>query len=82
MATTRAALTDADIRTLVKGFSDDERAVRDLFRNAEGELIAELLDVTHVPTMLASAPDEIAVAACTLRKRVSLRPSPLLGRHQ
>jgi uncharacterized protein (DUF2336 family) len=27
MATTRAALTDADIRTLVKGFSDDERAV-------------------------------------------------------
>lgn len=51
-------------------------------RNAQGEMIAELLDVTHVPMMLASAPDEIAVAARKLRERVSLRSSPLLGRHQ
>jgi hydrogenase-1 operon protein HyaF len=36
-------------------------------RDAQGELIAELLEVTLVPQILASAPDEIAAAACALR---------------
>ncbi len=50
--------------------------------NAQGETIAELLEVTRVPEMLASAPDEIAAAARALRERMSLEASPARGRDQ
>jgi hydrogenase-1 operon protein HyaF len=40
-------------------------------RDAEGEVTAELLEVTRVPEILASAPDEIAAAARALRLRLS-----------
>jgi hydrogenase-1 operon protein HyaF len=40
-------------------------------RDAEGEVTAELLEVTRVPEILASAPDEIAAAAHALRLRLS-----------
>ena len=37
----------------------------------QGELIAELLEVTQVPEILASASDEIAAAARALREHIS-----------
>jgi hydrogenase-1 operon protein HyaF len=40
-------------------------------RDAAGELIAELLEVTQVPAILASASDEIAAAARALREHMS-----------
>ena len=40
-------------------------------RNAQGELIAELLEVTPVPQILARASDEIAAAAHALREQMS-----------
>jgi len=50
--------------------------------DAQGKLIAELLEVTRVPEMLASASDEIAAAARTLRQRANLRHSSVPGRDQ
>jgi hydrogenase-1 operon protein HyaF len=41
-------------------------------RDAQGELVAELLEIAHVPAILASATDEIAAAARTLREHLSL----------
>ncbi len=41
-------------------------------RNAQGELVAELLEIAYVPAILASASDEIAAAARTLREHLSL----------
>ncbi len=40
-------------------------------RDAQGELVAELLEVTRVPEILASASDEIAAAARVLREQMS-----------
>ena len=40
-------------------------------RDAQGELIAELLEVTSVPQILASASDEIAAAARALREQMN-----------
>jgi hypothetical protein len=40
-------------------------------RDRQGELIAELIEVTEVPPILASAPDEIAAAARQLRERTA-----------
>jgi hydrogenase-1 operon protein HyaF len=40
-------------------------------RDAHGELTAELLEVAHVPAILASASDEIAAAAHALRERLT-----------
>lgn len=40
-------------------------------RGAQGELVAESLEVAQVPAILASAPDEIAAAARALRERLS-----------
>jgi hydrogenase-1 operon protein HyaF len=51
-------------------------------RDAQGEIIAELLEVTRIPELLASAPDEIAAAAHALRQRMSLGHSTELGRDQ
>ena len=51
-------------------------------RDPQGELIAELLEVTYVPQMLASASDEVTAAARTLRERIGSCRSPGLGRHQ
>ncbi|MGO9930254.1 MAG: hydrogenase expression/formation C-terminal domain-containing protein [Steroidobacteraceae bacterium] len=51
-------------------------------RDAQGETIAELLEVTRVPQMLSSASDEIAAAARALRERMSLEASPARGRDQ
>jgi hydrogenase-1 operon protein HyaF len=39
-------------------------------RDRTGELIAELIEVTHVPQILASASDEIAAGAQALRARI------------
>jgi hydrogenase-1 operon protein HyaF len=41
-------------------------------RNAQGELVAELLEIAYVPAILASASNEIAAAARTLREHLSL----------
>jgi len=50
--------------------------------NAQGESIAEFLEVTRVPEILAGALDEIAAAARALRQRVSLEYSAVPGRNQ
>ncbi len=42
-------------------------------RGAQGELVAELLEVARVPAILESVPDEIAAAAGTLRERLVRR---------
>jgi hydrogenase-1 operon protein HyaF len=41
-------------------------------RNGQGELIAELLEVTRVPAILASAPDEIAAGGRALRQQIAV----------
>ncbi len=40
-------------------------------RDKQGELVAELLEVTRIPEILASAPDDIAAAAQTLRQQIA-----------
>lgn len=45
-------------------------------RNQAGELIAELLEVTRVPAILASASDEIAAGARALREHISVGARP------
>ncbi len=40
-------------------------------RDRQGELTAELLEVTRVPEILASAPDEIAAGARALRAQIT-----------
>lgn len=50
-------------------------------RNDHGELIAELLEVAQVPQILASAPDEIAAAARTLRARIGEGALAAAGRN-
>jgi hydrogenase-1 operon protein HyaF len=45
----------------------------------QGELIAELLEVSRVPEMLASASDEIAAGARDLRAHISASAAPLPG---
>jgi 3-deoxy-D-manno-octulosonic acid (KDO) 8-phosphate synthase len=39
-------------------------------RDAQGEPVAELLEVTRIPQILSSALDEIAAAAATLRAQL------------
>jgi hydrogenase-1 operon protein HyaF len=39
-------------------------------RDVQGEVIAESIEVTRVPDILSSAPDEIAAAARDLRSRI------------
>jgi hydrogenase-1 operon protein HyaF len=41
-------------------------------RDRQGELIAELLEVSRVPEILASASDEIAAGARALREQITL----------
>jgi hydrogenase-1 operon protein HyaF len=48
-------------------------------RDERGELIAELIEVTRVPEILASAPDEIAAAARELRARITVGAAPIHG---
>ncbi len=48
--------------------------------DAQGEVIAEFLEVTRVPELLASAPDEIAAASSALRERLSRGLPPPSGR--
>jgi hydrogenase-1 operon protein HyaF len=46
--------------------------------NAQGDLVAELLEVTRVPDILACAPDDIAAGVQTLRAQIATitaRPS-------
>jgi hydrogenase-1 operon protein HyaF len=40
-------------------------------RDRHGEVIAELIEVTRVPEILASAPEEIAAAARDLREQIA-----------
>jgi hydrogenase-1 operon protein HyaF len=39
-------------------------------RNRDGEMVADLLEVTRIPAILASAPDEISAAAQELKLRI------------
>jgi HupH hydrogenase expression protein len=48
-------------------------------RDDRGELIAELIEVTRVPEILASAPDEIAAGARELRSRIASAADPAHG---
>jgi len=41
-------------------------------RDSHGELIAELIEVTRVPQILASATDEILAGARALREQITL----------
>jgi hydrogenase-1 operon protein HyaF len=41
-------------------------------RDRQGELIAEMIEVTRVPEILASASDEIAAGARALREQITL----------
>jgi hydrogenase-1 operon protein HyaF len=50
-------------------------------RDDRGELIAELIEVTRVPEILASAPDEIAAGARELRSRIAGAAAPTQGGH-
>ena len=45
----------------------------------QGELIAQLLEVSRVPEMLASASDEIAAGARDLRAHITASAAPLRG---
>lgn len=49
-------------------------------RDDRGELIAELIEVTRVPEILASALDEIAAGARELRSRIAVLPAQTDGR--
>lgn len=44
-------------------------------RNGQGDVIAELLEITRFPLILDSAPDEIATSAAALRALVSAGPA-------
>jgi hydrogenase-1 operon protein HyaF len=44
-----------------------------------GELVAEMIEVTLVPQILASASDEIAAGAHALRTRITAAAAPSLG---
>ena len=46
-------------------------------RDRQGELIAELLEVTRVPELLASAVDEIAAGGRALRARIAGTTAPM-----
>jgi hydrogenase-1 operon protein HyaF len=48
-------------------------------KDRHGELIAELLEVTRVPQILESAPDELSRSAADLRARISLPASQAPG---
>jgi hydrogenase-1 operon protein HyaF len=50
-------------------------------RDPQGELVAELLEVTRVPDILVSAPDDIAAGAQTLRRQIAtLIATPTISR--
>lgn len=78
MPTTRAALTDADIRTLVKGASADERAVvahRICRHISQGEISPEDREKAHeILRVMAGDAAELVRRALA----VTLRSSPLL----
>jgi HupH hydrogenase expression protein len=42
----------------------------------QGELIAELIEVSHVPEILSSASDEIAAGARALREQIAMAAAP------
>jgi hydrogenase-1 operon protein HyaF len=46
-----------------------------------GELIAELIEVSRVPQILASAPDEIAAGARALREQIAMAAANREGTH-
>ncbi|HYD05469.1 MAG TPA: DUF2336 domain-containing protein [Reyranella sp.] len=78
MATTRTALTEADIRTLVKGSSDDDRAIvaHKLCRRIEnGDLSEEEREIARdiLRVMAADAAELVRRALA-----ITLRASPLL----
>jgi len=51
-------------------------------RNARGELMAELLEVAHVPEILASSVDEVAAAARALQARLGLSHATMSARSE
>lgn len=78
MATTRTALTDADIRTLIKGPTDDERAIvahRLCRRIEQGELTAEEREsAAEILRVMAADAAELVRRALA----ITLRASPLI----
>lgn len=80
MATTRAALTDADIRTLVKGATDDDRATaaHKLCRAMDGEVLSaeEHEKAQEILRIMAGDAAELVRRALA----VTLKASPLLPR--
>ena len=48
-------------------------------RDRDGKLISELIEVAHVPGILASAPDEIAAGARRLRVQITTAVPPPPG---
>lgn len=79
MATTRAALTDADIRTLVRGATEDERAAAalKLCRRVDGRLSEEDRQAAReiIRLMSRDAAERVRRALAT-----TLRASPLVPR--
>ena len=80
MATTRTALTDADIRTLVKGATDDDRATaaHKLCRAMDGEALSgeEREKAQEILRIMAGDATELVRRALA----VTLKASPLLPR--
>ena len=48
-------------------------------RDAQGDLVAEMIEVGRVPLILASASDEIASGALALRERIAAAAAPASG---
>jgi uncharacterized protein (DUF2336 family) len=80
MATTRTALTDADIRTLVKGATDDDRAsaAYKLCRTIDGEILSpeDQEKAQEILRIMAADATELVRRALA----VTLKASPLLPR--
>jgi hydrogenase-1 operon protein HyaF len=48
-------------------------------RDAQGDLVAEMIEVGRVPLILSSASDEIASGALALRERIATAAAPASG---
>jgi hydrogenase-1 operon protein HyaF len=44
-------------------------------RDKQGELVAELIEVTAIPAILEASAEEMAAGALTLRSRLAIKPS-------
>ncbi len=83
LAQLRRALGDGEVRATLD--AEGLSAIRETkvpgvwwveHRDRQGELIAELIEVTRVPQILMTAPDEIATGASLLREQLARHPIP------